>query len=88
MDFRAARQWWLKQESYDFSRGSIKTLIIGLSGAAIGYYSCHFYRLLLYWQTALLVAGVIGAFAVMSIAIRLEKYALRFITSFVTRFLL
>ena len=64
----------------------ITTLIIGLSGAAIGYYLATSFASSYLSDTALLIAGVIGAFAVMSIAIRLEKYAIRFITSFVASF--
>lgn len=61
----------------------ITTLIIGLSGAAIGYYLVTSIVSSYISDTALLVAGVIGAFAVMSLVIRLEKYAIRFITSFI-----
>lgn len=61
----------------------ITTLIIGLSGAAIGYYLVTSIASSYISDTALLIAGMIGAFVVMSLVIRLEKYALRFITSFV-----
>lgn len=61
----------------------ITTLIIGLSGAAIGYYLTTSIASSYISDTALLIAGMIGAFVVMSLVIRLEKYAIRFITSFV-----